>query len=46
MARPQVADGRKASNTEGKGKKVKAKFTLEQAAKAQRVIRGIAVLFL
>ena len=28
-----------------KGGKVKVKFTLEQAAKAQRLSRGIALLF-
>jgi hypothetical protein len=30
----------------GKNKKVKVKFTLEQAMKAQRGSRGIALLFL
>jgi len=46
MARPQVADGGKVSNMDGKAKKVKATFTIEQATKALRGSRGIAVLFL
>jgi hypothetical protein len=46
MARPEVADGGKASNMEGKGSKLKVNFTLEEATKAQNGSRGIALLFL
>jgi hypothetical protein len=46
MARPQVADGRKASNIEGKAKKVKATFILEQTTKAQNGSKGMGLHFL